>query len=142
MTRPAAAVWLTAAMTAVVALCSCGGDGTSSPTASPGPTVAGPKGPVSIATFTGNTAEITSTFRVDAPNWTIQYSTASENCTTASILILAFDASHPDAFVRNLPLTGCASGTANVPFGPSSFYLKISVSSPQVSYSIGVSEVR
>jgi len=111
--------------------------------ASAGPTPAGPRGPVSIATFTGTTAAITSSFRVDAGSWTVQYATTAKDCAGAAALILVFDASHPSAFVRNIPVNGCVvSGTATVPFGPSDFYLKLSVSSPQVSYTVSVSEVR
>jgi len=111
-------------------------------TGSAGQTPAGPRGPVSVGTFTGVTAETTSTFRIDANTWTIHYSTSAQNCNGLSALVLVFDASHPDAFVRNIPIQGCVDGSVTIPFGPSNFFLKVSVSSAQVSYSIAVSEVR
>jgi len=128
---------------ALLLMCSCGAATSPTPTpAAADATPAGPKGPVNIATFTGNTAAQTSTFLVDAAAWSLQYSTASSDCTSAALLILVFDNSHPEAFVRNIPVAGCTNGTATVAFGPSTFFLKITVSNPTVSYSLNVSEVR
>ena len=46
------------------------------------------------------------------------------------------------AFIRNLPFSGYTSGTVNVPFGPSDFFLRTKVSSDDITYTIDVSEVR
>ena len=130
-----------AAALAAALMCACGAS-TPPPAAPTTPTPAGPKGPVSIATFTGNSDAITSPFRIDVAKWNLQYTTTAQDCRTASVLILVIDDAHPGAFVRNLPLNGCTSGTAPIPFGPSGFYLKITLSDPSVSYAISVSEVR
>ena len=81
-------------------------------------------------------------FRIDTTSWTLKYKTTASNCKNASMLILVFDNSYPGAFIRNVPLSGCTSGSVSIPFGPSNFFLRTNVSSNDVNYTIDVSEVR
>jgi len=132
---------------AMLVACGAGSAGTTTTRSAPAPaqpqtTPAGPSGNVAIATFSGNSDVTTTPFRVDTTAWTLQYAVDASQCKTASVVILAYDNSHPGAFVRNLPVSGCGTGVATIPFGPSAFYLKVTVSAKSVTYVIDVSEVR
>ena len=131
-----------AATLAIATQCACGSDSSATGSPTPAPTAAGPKGAVHIGTFTGNGAVQTSVFRIDTTSWMLHYTTAASNCKGASMLILVFDNSYPGAFIRNIPFSGCTSGTVNIPFGPSDFFLRTNVSSNDVAYTLDVSEVR
>jgi hypothetical protein len=122
--------------------CSCGGGEAASTTPTSSPSAAGPHGPIDIATFSGNGSAVTSAFHVDTPRWSLGFTIQATDCKAASALILVYDSSHPNAFIRNIPITGCSTDVVSVPFGPSEFFLKINVNAPTVSYNITVSEVR
>lgn len=126
----------------VVGISGCGSSSASgdSPSAPAVATPAGPTGTITVATFTGDNAQTTAAFHIDAKQWLIQYQVTAQNCSGASLGVFAYNSADAAAFVRNVQVTGCVSDAVKVLNGPGDFFLKITPGS--VVYTIQVVEVR